>query len=147
MKQNDGEMRTSQRARRGGVRGGATTLPASTLSNVMTREEKRTGIAALIILATMPTWGILSGWVLTVLWGWFLMPLGLPPVHLWHAVGLLIAVDLLTKEGQPLTTSEADKEWAREEPVEALKRVLLRSWGRPLILLALGWVAHALMTR
>lgn len=38
---------------------------------------------------------VLDGWVLSTLWEWFVVPLGLPSIGIPHAVGLLAIASLM----------------------------------------------------
>lgn len=39
---------------------------------------------------------LLRGWVLSYLWLWFVVPLGVQPIGLWHAFGLSMMISMLT---------------------------------------------------
>jgi len=51
---------------------------------------------------------IIRGYVLSILWGWFLVPLGVVEISVPHAIGFLLLIGLVTpnpnekKEGKPL---------------------------------------------
>lgn len=47
------------------------------------------------ILITLGTIVPLRGWVLSILWSWYLVPLGAPALDLLHAIGLLIVASLI----------------------------------------------------
>ena len=72
---------------------------------------------------------ILEGAVLATLWGWFLVPLGLPVISIPVAVGLSVIVNLVTPS--PPKTDKG-KEW-KQLGMIAFKAI---------ILLMVGWVAH-----
>ena len=43
----------------------------------------------IIFAATVIVASVYFGWAVSLLWGWFLVPLGLPKISLIHAVGLM----------------------------------------------------------
>lgn len=46
------------------------------------------GVVALLILSS-----VLNGWVLSILWGWFLVPtLKLPPLTVVQAIGIAMVI-------------------------------------------------------
>lgn len=57
------------------------------------------GGCVVLLLAT-PFSMVWSGWVLSVLWGWFVVPLGLPPLALWAACGVRLVTGSLTHQIQ-----------------------------------------------
>lgn len=67
----------------------------------------------------------LEGRVLCDLWRWFVVPLGAMPLRYWHAMGLALVVNMLTRtNGVERDHTEANS--------EAFGLVLL-SWG-------IGWL-------
>lgn len=83
---------------------------------------------------------VLDGWVLTNLWGWFVMPLfALPALGIAQAVGLSVVVPALCGVSH-LSASKAlrqpDKGW------EGMAESIAISLLTPLFILATGWVAH-----
>ena len=101
----------------------------------------------LTVLVLFPFITLLHGWVLTVLWGWFVVPqFGVATLSLPTAVGLDILFDFLAyKHSQLPSRSEGagDKEvsWA-----EKFRRAFVPSFSlsllRPGVTLAFGWVFH-----
>lgn len=84
------------------------------------------GIIALAVL--------FNGWVLTILWGWFVAPLfGLPVLTLKSAMGLSLIIGYLTG-GLKNDTKEEDKE------KEYLKYVKILN---PFFVLLMGWLIHS----
>lgn len=67
--------------------------------------------AGIIFLAMLPL-TILRGWALSVLWGWFAVPLGLPILSVVNAMGIMLIVSVCStksnsvKESSDLTSSE-----------------------------------------
>lgn len=53
----------------------------------------------LLVAAFRAVWG---GWVLTVLWRWFICPLGLGPIRIAEAAGLVVVAGMFaTEEEEP----------------------------------------------
>lgn len=59
-------------------------------------------------LASVP----LRAWVLVKLWLWFVVPLGLPAIGLWHAMGLGSLLGLLTYSVQDMREAKTPMTWA-----------------------------------
>lgn len=79
---------------------------------------------------------IYSGWVLTVLWGWFIVStFGLPALSIPLAIGLNLLVVLLTINAQPYT----DKEKGFFESVSGA--MVFGATVRTLFLIS-GWTLH-----
>lgn len=78
-------------------------------------------------------WG---GYVTALLWGWFMVPLGVHPINYWHAVGIgaLLSV-FLGSRGMP-----TDK-----KPPELILKGLLMVALIPFFSLLLGWLAKTNM--
>lgn len=91
------------------------------------------GMVALLIASIL-----LNGIALSVLWGWFLVPLGLSEIGLAHAIGISMVVGLITYQ-------EIDSGGDNRSKDEAIGYALGAAIGRPLLLMALGWLAHLFM--
>ena len=57
----------------------------------MSEHKSLLGIAA---LALTIVYMVVNGWAVSVLWGWFVVPLGVPAVGIAHAIGLRCIVAL-----------------------------------------------------
>lgn len=56
-------------------------------------------LAILLTIGLIAASSILNGWVLSILWGWFLVPIfGLPPLSIPQAIGVYLVVGFLTKQ-------------------------------------------------
>lgn len=90
-----------------------------------------TAIAA--VLATATALILVRSWVIWLMWGWFVVPLGVPAIGVVHALGLSALVGVLTHDGKD--SDDADSALA------AVITHLLRSglWA------LLGWAVHAAM--
>ena len=64
-------------------------------------------LAILLALASVP----LNGWVLSILWLWFVVPLGVPAIGIAQAVGLATLIGMLRRgslksdDAEPLITA------------------------------------------
>ena len=54
---------------------------------------------------------IIEGWVLTILWGWFMVPLfHLPELSLLFGIGLALIVSFIAKQPQILSKAVAEEQ-------------------------------------
>lgn len=95
--------------------------------------------------AKVPWWGLLlllpwtvllNGWALSTLWGWFVVPLGPPPVGVFHACGLSVMafyaqVHLVARMRDPMDSASV--------------QVVAAAVVTPLAALGVGWAYHALI--
>lgn len=83
------------------------------------------GVIALLIITIA-----LQGWVASVLWAWFVVPLfNAPTLSIAYAIGLSVSARVLVG----WSTGKNDDEFA-----EAAAKAI----GYPLIVLAYGWIIH-----
>ena len=88
------------------------------------------------LLAASALW---SGYVLTVLWVWFVMPaFGLPALALAPAIGLVLVIRLITYQGDA-----AHKQQGSD--AERLIQSGIQAFLFPALALGFGWVAHQFM--
>ncbi len=86
---------------------------------------------AVVLMIPLCIW---SGFVLATMWGWFIVPFGMPPLAIAHAVGLTLLIA-----------------WARAPKMDRSKEVELpfRDIGvgflASLFVLGAGWVAKSFM--
>lgn len=94
--------------------------------------------AAVILLAVLGVPALLwRGYVLTILWGWFIVPLfGVPALSIPLAIGLSLTVAFLTSQRTGNETTEKKSEG--EKLLTSL--ILCAAW--PLIALGVGWVVQ-----
>jgi hypothetical protein len=94
--------------------------------------------AFLIVLMTlgfMVVMYAIQGWVLSIMWGWFIVPLfHLPPLSILQAIGLTLVVVLLT--GSASKTAQTS-----EERVTNIATGVIG----PFIALLVGWIIHSMM--
>ena len=85
---------------------------------------------------------ILRGWVLTVMWGWFMVPVfNAPSISIAAGLGISMIVSFLTSEHKPATKSETPKSEAWLRLAEQLVFAILY----PLLTLAVGYIVQLFM--
>ena len=81
--------------------------------------------AVVFTLAFVTVLAILRGWVLSILWGWFIVPFfGLPVLNIPYAIGIALVISYLT-----VSSSKKNDDidyW--------------RSTATPLFALLIGWI-------
>jgi len=98
-----------------------------------------TFIVVLALIVACALWG---GFAASVLWGWFVVPLGVPEVSALHAMGLTLALRALAGfSGKPQPAKHEDKMVA----LRALGDVLAWATVAPGAALAIGWVVRGAM--
>lgn len=86
-------------------------------------------LKGLVLLALFIPW---KGWVLSKLWGWFLVPLGAPRIGVVAAAGVLMVVSFL----RPTRPSRPGED-PRVTMADAFRSVLI-----PAFELGMGYVVH-----
>lgn len=95
-------------------------------------------VALLILIVLVPVMAVMQGWVLTILWGWFVVPtFGLPQLSIAVAIGFSLIVSLFRGAQQSKTPDERSTE-------EKVGQALVLFFG-PLIVLFFGWIVHLFM--
>ena len=88
------------------------------------------GVAGLIVVSSL-----LNGYVLSVVWGWFFVPvLNLPPISVLQAIGIAMVVSFLTYH-------DSGKKSSEQETATLVAMIFVR----PFITLFFGWILHSLM--
>ncbi|OGL32324.1 hypothetical protein A3F64_03165 [Candidatus Saccharibacteria bacterium RIFCSPHIGHO2_12_FULL_42_8] len=83
---------------------------------------------------------ILNGWVLSILWGWFVVPtFDAPDISVVQAIGLALVVRFLTHSR---SIEESDDSMSKEEKLQKAAIVAIAS---PLFALFFGWIVHFFM--
>jgi hypothetical protein len=90
-------------------------------------------IAFVTIFPIFAAYAVLRGWVLSILWGWFIVPLGFPALTIPAAIGLAIVISLLV----PQDFSEPS-----EEDKQHFGKVLRRFALQPFYALLGGWIVR-----
>ena len=86
------------------------------------------GFVALIFFSAM--W---SGYVLTILWGWFIVPVfKLPVLSIPVAIGMALTISYLTKSSGSMRKKENDDTWYESA---------FMGFFKPLVVLFIGWMS------
>lgn len=91
-------------------------------------------VGFILLMGVLAGMTVLDGLVLKVMWGWFLVPLGLPPIGIAMAIGIGGIISLVSYT--PVRKSEKGRE------LTDLAESLINSLIKMAILLAVGWIAH-----
>lgn len=84
-------------------------------------------ISAILAIAVLPLLIVEQGWAISILWGWFVVPLGLPEIGIAAAIGVSITASALSSRYRK--TEDADK-WS----------VITYALLRPIILVLVGYL-------
>jgi hypothetical protein len=77
---------------------------------------------------------LLRSMVLTKLWDWFIVPLGVLPIGLAHAYGLALTATMFT-----------DRYAAKSSDKETGVKVFAYGFAMPLLALGIGWICKSFM--
>lgn len=80
------------------------------------------GIAGILIALTVE-----QGWVISILWGWFLVPIGLPAISIPVAIGIALTVSAMRMKRVKS---------ANDDPWETLAYAVIA----PVVALSIGWI-------
>ena len=96
-------------------------------------------ISCVGLLLAMVIGSVLGGFVLTVLWGWFVVPVfNTPSLNIVAAIGLSLIVNFFTAQAQPTDEKKKDE-------IETVITLLIWAVGKPLTYLGLGWIVNLFM--
>ena len=87
----------------------------------------------LSVLAALPFLALLHAVVIRTLWGWFVVPLGVPDVGYAHAYGIAIIMTALTYQ----------HDWSDRKT--GLPEVVIVAIVRAVLSLSFGWIALQFM--
>jgi len=85
---------------------------------------------------------VFDGWVLSILWGWFVVPLGVVALTIPGAIGLRLVVGLFVTNRSPKKLEDIEEEYEDEYPMigDALRAFVLMAHRA--LALALGWILN-----
>lgn len=90
-----------------------------------------------LVVASVVGGSIMNGWALSVLWGWFVVPLfNMPPLSIATAIGFSLVVAMLTHQEQK---SDGKKSSTTEVVAGVVSRVVLT----PLLTVFVGWIVKS----
>lgn len=96
-------------------------------------ESSATVMVVLTALAVVAGGVIWSGYVLSILWAWFLVPaLGAPALSVAQAMGVTLTARMVTGHA----SGKDDSEKTNTEKVMGLAQLFVK----PLVILCVGWV-------
>jgi hypothetical protein len=96
-------------------------------------------LAILGLLIIIPLNAVLEGWVLTTLWGWFVVPtFDLPQLTVVPAIGLCLIVNFLVQ----IPPKEKKKD---EDTATLVGQLVAKAIFMPLFFLFLGWIVNLFM--
>ena len=92
----------------------------------------------IVVAATVAT--LMNGWALSVLWGWFIVPLfALPALPILYAIGISFIASLLYRN---VLNTEKKK---GEDTSTLIGKMIGQIIGIPLFAVFLGWIVHSLI--
>lgn len=91
-------------------------------------------VALVLYLLLGPVAVIWRGYVLSVLWAWFMVPLGMRPIGIALAIGLSLVASLLTG------TAFLDTSKEHREPLENVLNAIAMAALVPALGLLIGWI-------
>lgn len=108
----------------------------------MNKEDEKNLLSCLnlvlYILFVLPVSTIFNGWILSIMWKWFIVPFGAPDISIAAAIGLSLIFSFL-KGG---STSQSKDE---ESVAYLILRGIFVSFVPGLIILGLGYIVHLFM--
>lgn len=84
---------------------------------------------------------VLRGWVLTFLWGWFVVPFGVPQIGIAWSIGLAGLVGMM----MPNNMARPGEKVERSEALAKFVEVYALLVTMPLTALLCGWITHLFM--
>lgn len=92
-------------------------------------------VTVLSLVAALALYALIRGWVLSVLWGWFAVPVfGAPPLGIAQAVGIAIVVGMFMPH--------IDRK--EREGAEAFSHAMAM-FAAPFVALGIGWIVKGFM--
>ena len=91
-------------------------------------------VSVLLALPLAMLYALYAGWAVSVLWGWFVVPLGPPAIGVMHAAGLLFTAG----------AARSSKAWIRDEYRPTGRETVMFVIG-PAVAVLLGGFIKALM--
>jgi len=91
-----------------------------------------------VIFGMVAIIAILDGWILCILWRWFIVPLfGLPELNIGSAIGISLIIGLLTGKK---TDNQKKEEKENGKTGKSFNIICI-----PLLILFVGWIVHLFM--
>lgn len=97
---------------------------------------RRVGVCLLDLAIPIPAI-IWKGFVISILWEWFAVPIGAPALGTAHILGLVLLFGYLTRKASGVSKDEPDLKKTREKTIETM--------GVGCIVLVAGWIMKGFM--
>lgn len=98
------------------------------------KNNEDSGFAILLGFFATPLLAMWTAYVVTILWAWFVVPLGLPVIGKAHAYGLVVLVALIRARAP-----------RKDEASASIAATIMTAILGPAVGLLAGWIAHSLM--
>jgi len=100
-------------------------------------------ISALVVLILIPVLQVFNGVILSIMWGWFIVPIfHLPQLSITQAIGISLIVSIL---GNQAGDNNKEKSSQSSNDLFILIYPLMPPLLQRLVLLFVGYVVHLLM--
>jgi len=100
-------------------------------------------LGCVAMLFAMPMAMIARTWTLAMLWAWFVAPLGVPEITVWHALGIDQVRSLVVTSA----TNPQLEAWVKTLPSDERGRLVFQAAFRivlmPIMSLGVGYAVHA----
>jgi hypothetical protein len=104
----------------------------TTVKKEVSKEDQKDALLLVLMLLPMI---LFQGWILSFLWGWFIVPLGVLPIRFWQAAGIRLLV------------REVLNQFDRHEGKVDFGRLFVSNFILPMIALGIGYFLHWAMGR
>lgn len=84
---------------------------------------------------------VIKGWVLSAVWQWFVVPIGLPVIGIAHAIGISLTYSAI----HGISHAELYAIRQMKDKESTASRMLTSSYVAPMIVYAFAWIAHSFM--
>jgi hypothetical protein len=95
-----------------------------------------------ILFLAIPLGLIVRGFILSIVWRWFLTPLGMPEIPVSLAIGVALVVSFLTQKDSGDFSSKTNSDDDEDEFATNIAKVLVNIFVIPFWLLLTAWVVH-----
>lgn len=103
----------------------------------------KTAAGCLIAIIVTPCAVLLKGFVLSKLWFWFIVPLGVPAISLWHAWGIAILAAMFSHQASTSTYDPKVEEYGFGY---VIAKSIIMGILMPLLTWFFGYIAYSLMS-
>jgi hypothetical protein len=102
------------------------------------RSKNENVYGCLVLLLILPISALVRGFVLSVLWGWFILPVfeSAPALTIVQAIGIAMVIAFLTYQTQEQSGA------AKKDMGEVITNAIGHAVAAPLFTLAVGWIVY-----